>query len=75
MEKQEFLTSMDELVELPAGTLNGTEEIADLEGWNSMAMIGFIALAAGNGANVAPRQIAGSRTVADLMTLAKVDPA
>ncbi len=75
MDPKEFLSSLDEMLELPAGTLTGDEQIADLDGWNSMAMIGFIALAANNGANVAPRQIAAARTVADLMKLALVHAA
>ena len=65
---------MDELLELPPGTLKGSEALADLEQWNSMAVIGFIALAdENNGARVPARQIASSSTVADLLKLAQVD--
>jgi acyl carrier protein len=72
MTQAEFLASMDELLELPAGTLTGSEKLEDLEAWDSMAMVGFIALADSNGAKVAARQVAGCDTVADLMPLAGV---
>src|SRR5258708_4150613 len=45
MTRQQFLHSMDKLLELPRGTLTGDEKLHDLEQWNSMAMISFIALA------------------------------
>ncbi len=74
MKSTEFLLAFDEIVELPPGTLTGGEKLDDLEGWNSMGMLGFIALADGNGKKVTPRQIAGAQSVADLMTLAGVEP-
>lgn len=73
MSREEFLTSLDELVELPAGTLKGSEKLDDLDGWNSMAMIGFIALADENGMKLTPRQVAASTTVEDLLQLAKIE--
>lgn len=73
MDSKEFLLAFDEIVELPPGTLKGSEKLEDLEGWNSMAMLGFIALADGNGKKVAPRQIATAETVTDLMKLAGVE--
>ena len=73
MKSTEFLTSFEELVEMPAGSLKGPEKLEDLEGWNSMAMIGFIALADENGVRLSPRQITASETVSDLMELAKVE--
>lgn len=76
MTRQEFLLSMDNLLELPAGTLEGAEKLEELEQWNSMAMIGFIALAdTNNGIRLSPRQIVGCSTVADLLHLAKVEAA
>lgn len=72
MTQAEFLEQLDELVELPAGTLKGDEKLEDLEGWNSMSMVGFIALADSNGAKVAARQIASCETVSELMAMAGV---
>ncbi len=48
MTRKQFLQSMDKLIELPRGTLNGTERLNELEQWNSMAVIGFIALVDSN---------------------------
>lgn len=44
MRKQEFLLKLDELLELEPGSLTGSEALADLEMWDSMTMLGFIAL-------------------------------
>lgn len=64
---------MDTILELPAGTLTGAEQLEDLENWNSLAMVEYIALADTNGAKVKPRQIRDCETVDDLAELAKVD--
>jgi acyl carrier protein len=72
MSREEFLQSLDDLLEVPPGTLTGAEHLENLENWNSMAMIGFIALADKTGVRVSPPQIAASTTVADLLTLAKI---
>lgn len=72
MTRQEFLSALDTLLELPAGTLSGPENLEDLENWNSLAMVEYIALADSNGAKVSPRQIRDCETVDDLAKLAKV---
>ena len=64
---------MDNLLELPAGTLQGSESLDDLENWNSLAMVEYIALAdSENGAKLSPRQIRECNTVDDLARLAKI---
>jgi acyl carrier protein len=45
MTKQEFYTELEALLQLPAGTVSGTEALEDLPGWDSMAMLSFIVLA------------------------------
>ena len=65
---------MDNLLELPAGTLQGPESLDDLENWNSLAMVEYIALVDSNtGAKVSPRQIRDCETVDQLAQLAKVE--
>ncbi|MBV9082316.1 MAG: hypothetical protein JOZ62_06560 [Acidobacteriaceae bacterium] len=65
---------MDNLLELPAGTLKGPETLDELENWNSLAMVEYIALAdSENGANLSPRQIRECNTVDDLARLAKIE--
>jgi len=72
MNKETFLDSLAELVDLPAGFLHGPEKLADLAGWNSMAMIGYVALADENGAAVSRRDMLGAVTIQDLLALAAI---
>jgi acyl carrier protein len=70
MERKELLHQFEALLERPTGSLTGTEELETLEEWDSMSMMGFIALAAEHtGANLSPRQFASCRTVNDLLNL------
>jgi hypothetical protein len=74
MSRDEFLLELDELLELPQGTLGGSEKLENLENWNSTALIGFIALAdTNNGIRISPRQIVKCATIADLLQLAGVE--
>lgn len=72
MTHQEFLTAMDEHLELPPGTLNGSERLEDLEMWDSVSMMSYIAMADTNGVKLSPRQIVNCSTVNDLAKLAEV---
>jgi hypothetical protein len=72
MTKEEFLNSMDENLELPPGTLHGPERLEDLEMWDSVSMMSYIALADTHGVKLSPRQIVGCSTVDDLAKLANV---
>ena len=74
MKNKDFLLAMDNLLELPQGTLQGSESLDDLDNWNSLAMVEYIALVDSNtGAKVSPRQIRDCETVDQLAQLAKVD--
>ena len=58
MKRSDFLLLLDELLELPQGTLKGGEVLED-NGWSSIAVVGFIALADEQfGAAVLPARIA-----------------
>ena len=75
MRRKDFLLSMDKLVELPRGTLQGDEKLNDLEQWNSLAIISFIALVdSNNRVKVSLGQIMSSVTVSDLLNVAQVEP-
>jgi acyl carrier protein len=71
MSRTDFLRNLGEVLETPADTsLSGSERLADLEGWNSLAMVGFIALADEHfGRTLSPRQFASCETVEDLCRL------
>jgi hypothetical protein len=73
MDRAEFLKSIDEILELPAGTLQGTETLDDYPLWDSTAIISFMALAdTNNGTRLAPRELAACTTVSELLAIAKV---
>jgi acyl carrier protein len=73
MTRQDFLASIDEILELAPGTLKGPESLEDYPLWDSTAVISFMAVADNNnGAHLAPRDISGCKTVADLLRIAKV---
>lgn len=43
MTKAEFLNIIDDILELPAGTVQGEESLKSLENWDSLAVVSFIA--------------------------------
>ena len=70
MDRLGFLELMEELLEVPAGTLNGHECLRDLDTWDSLALIGFMAMVnEQTGIILAPKVLATCQTVADLMKL------
>lgn len=72
MDRPEFLKQLDELLELEPGTLQGGERLDELQEWNSLAIIGYMALASENfGVIVSPKQIAACVTIDDLVRLAQ----
>ena len=74
MNRDEFLSEMDQILGLPAGTIRGDEKLEDLENWDSMALITLIALAeSSNNARLLPSDVAVCSTVADLIRLANVE--
>lgn len=73
MTKADFLLEMDEILGLTPGTIQGHEQLDELENWDSTALISFIAMAQGNsGGAVTLQQVVCCSTVADLLRLAQV---
>ena len=73
MTKDQFLLEMDNILELPAGTLRGNEKLEELNNWDSTALITLIVLAeSNNNVRINPSQIVNCFTVADLVKLAGV---
>jgi acyl carrier protein len=69
MTKEDFLTKLAEMLELD-GALSGEETLADLEAWDSMAVLSFMAMADSEaGKTLAPADIAKAKSVADLYAL------
>jgi acyl carrier protein len=71
MNKHEtILLSLDDLLELDPGTLKGSEELKDIEAWDSLAVMGFIAMVDEEfDVMVPPAQLSKCKTVADLISL------
>ncbi len=73
MDRKDFLLALDDMLELPAGTLTGAEELEALDTWDSLAVISFIALVDERmGVVVEGEALARAGTVADLLALAGV---
>ena len=74
MTRNEFLLEMDNILDLPAGTLRGHEKLEELSNWDSTALITLIVLAEGDrGVNISPAQIVNCSTVGDLLRLARIE--
>lgn len=74
MSRDEFLQGLDEILELPTGTLKGPENLDDYPLWDSTAVISFLALAdSHDGRRLSPREIAGCQTVSDLLNLVHIE--
>jgi sugar O-acyltransferase (sialic acid O-acetyltransferase NeuD family) len=72
--KLDFYRRLDELLEFSPGTIKGTERLSDLGKWDSLAIMGFIALLDQCfGRQVAADRILACTTVADLVQLAGLD--
>jgi acyl carrier protein len=70
MTRAEFLRELEGVLELPAETLQGDEEMGELEGWDSLGLMSFIAMADSKlGVSPPAEQIAQAKTVGDLMAL------
>jgi len=68
--RQRLLELMDALMELAPGTLTGAEKLEDLDGWNSLALVSFIAMVDEHFQySVSPRDMRRCQTVADLAAL------
>ena len=73
MTRDEFLSAMDEILSLPAGTLRGHEKLEELANWDSLSLVSLIAMIDTNsGLRLSPGQIVGCSTIADLLRLDKV---
>ncbi len=70
MPKDKFLRAIEEIIEADSGTLQGGEALADLSGWDSMAVLSFLAMADSEcGIAVPPKSVAESKTLEDLYKL------
>lgn len=70
MTREEFLLSIDELLELEPGTLKGSEKLTELENWDSLSIVSFMGLARARfNTTLSAKGIAACRSVDDLFAL------
>jgi acyl carrier protein len=70
MTKPEFYSELETLLTLEPQSLHGTEPLSGLTGWDSMALLLFIAqMDEKLGELVSPAEVVKCRTVADLANL------
>lgn len=70
MEKQEFLNHFEELIEVDQNSLNGSEELSGLSGWDSIGIVGFITMMDMHlDMTVDPQLIGECKTINDLASL------
>ena len=68
--EQGFVADMEELLEEDPGSLELTTPLASLSGWDSLAFVAFLAMADSKyGVQVAPTDVRGCQSIADLMKL------
>ena len=70
-----FLAMMDELLEQAPGTINAEDRLADLEDWDSLTLMSFMAkVNTSYGLILSPQRIAQCKTVNDLEELLIASP-
>lgn len=70
MNKKEFLAELEDILEVDEGTLSFDQQVSELEDWDSLAVISFIAMADENFDVILDgEQLLGVRTIDDLYAL------
>lgn len=70
MDDREFLSQLEEVLGGEPGSLRGDERLAELKGWDSLAVVCFIAMADSSyGVALLPARIAEAKTVPELRAL------
>jgi acyl carrier protein len=71
MDKTIFLQKLDEVMSMPKGTIKGDETLQSLVGWDSVALLSFIALLDDElKVRVTGNQVIQCKTVGELVALA-----
>jgi acyl carrier protein len=70
MTKKEFLTELEDVLEADAGSITGNEALTDLEGWDSLAVMAFIAMVDEKfNVTLSASKLANSKNVGDLIAV------
>jgi acyl carrier protein len=72
--KDQFLDHFCQILTVPAGSLTGDEDLASVDGWDSVSMVSFITFGDEHfHKTLSPRQFATCETVNDLGKLLGVE--
>ena len=67
--KAEFYAALDDILDLPVGTITGGEQLKELT-WDSLAVVSYIATCNGMfGIVLSGDKVKGTKSIADLMGL------
>jgi len=67
MKKTDFYALIEEIVEADSGTVGGQDVLSDLEGWDSLSVVQFIAVMdKKTGTTPTAAKVVAAKTVADL---------
>jgi acyl carrier protein len=70
MTRHEFVRALEGQMEIPEGSLKANQALTDVDGWDSLAAVLFIALADEKaGVIVSGDQVAKAKTLDDLLAL------
>ena len=70
MDKATFLRKLDEVMNLPKGTIKGDESLSTIKNWDSVALMSFIALLDDElKLRVTGKQVMQCRTIPELIAL------
>jgi acyl carrier protein len=68
--RQELYETIDDILELPVGTIRGGELLAEIKTWDSLAVVSFIATVNGLfGVVLSPPRVRECTSVQDLVAL------
>jgi acyl carrier protein len=70
MTKQEFVEQIEDLVEMDRGSLTENEQLSNVTGWDSLAVMSFIGMVDEHlGVTLRAPTIANAKSIADLIAL------
>lgn len=75
MTRQDALRLLEDMLELEAGSLHGPEALGEVEGWDSLSIVDFMALAdTHRGLTLLGNQVTACKTVNELIDLLGIPP-
>ncbi len=70
MTRTELYATIDDILELPIGTITGTEQLSTLPTWDSLAVVSYIATCNGLfGVVLSGDSVKATKSISDLLAL------